>query len=238
MEFCYTAIVLKKRKVGETDRLYILYTREGGKVQAIARGVRKPRAKLAGHLETFNRGSIVVARSRGLGTITSAVADWYGEHLKSDSRALLEVARAVSVFERLVDVGERDGGLFGLLRSFLETADRMVQSGESGRAMLLAQAFLFQVLGRLGYQIEVARSAVTGESLQSGCRYVFGFDAGGIVEAELSGTLQHTIPISENAIKLLRLFRSQSLVSIVKVRTDEVFIHETRRILDGLLGWI
>ncbi len=58
MEYRYTAIVLGKKEVGETDRLYTFYTREQGKVRVVAKGVRKPEAKLAGQLE--NLSSVLV----------------------------------------------------------------------------------------------------------------------------------------------------------------------------------
>lgn len=236
MEFCYTAIVLRKKEIGETDRLYTLYTRESGKVQAVARGVRKAKAKLAGHLETLNRGSVVVMRSRGTGTITSAVADHYRISLKNNSVALSIVLGAVRMFERLVDVNERDEALFMILEDFLDTADRLVGAELADRTELLAQAFLFQTLGRLGYRIEAQRSVMTGVTLVAGGRYCFRFDEGGVAEYE-SG-LSNAVLISENAIKLLRLFLGHSVRSLAKVQADGVVLAETRRILEGMLKWI
>lgn len=48
------AIVLKRENIFEADRVYYLYTEDFGKARAIAGGVRKIKAKLAGHLEPFN----------------------------------------------------------------------------------------------------------------------------------------------------------------------------------------
>ena len=48
-------IVLRHVEVGEADRILTLYTLEYGKVQAIAKGVRKLRSRKAGHLEPFSR---------------------------------------------------------------------------------------------------------------------------------------------------------------------------------------
>ena len=65
MEYRYTAIVLKKREIGETDRLYTFMTREGGKVRAKAVGVRKSEAKLASSLETLMLSDIAIVRGKG-----------------------------------------------------------------------------------------------------------------------------------------------------------------------------
>jgi len=68
----YTAIILASRDANEVNRLYIIYTLEQGLVKAVAKGVRKPAAKLAGHLEPGTLTEIYVARSRGMGQITGA----------------------------------------------------------------------------------------------------------------------------------------------------------------------
>ncbi|HVN15979.1 MAG TPA: DNA repair protein RecO, partial [Anaerolineales bacterium] len=51
--FRMEAIVLRHGDWGEADRLLTLYTREQGKVRAIAKGARKLTSRKAGHLEPF-----------------------------------------------------------------------------------------------------------------------------------------------------------------------------------------
>ena len=55
-------IILQRSDWGEADRLITIYTRELGKIRSIAKGVRKPRSRKAGHLEPFTRSSLLVAR--------------------------------------------------------------------------------------------------------------------------------------------------------------------------------
>jgi len=62
-----TAIILSSRDINEYDRLYIMYTLEQGLVKAVAKGVRKSTAKLAGHLEPATLSEVYVARSKGWG---------------------------------------------------------------------------------------------------------------------------------------------------------------------------
>ena len=75
MELRYNAIVLRKKEVGEMDRLYTLYTDTGGKLQVVAKGVRKPEAKLAGQLENLTLVQVIIAKGRGAGRIAGAVAE-------------------------------------------------------------------------------------------------------------------------------------------------------------------
>ena len=53
------AIVLRRTDFGEADRIVNLLT-PGGKVSAMARGVRKPKSKLAGGIEFFALNEVVL----------------------------------------------------------------------------------------------------------------------------------------------------------------------------------
>lgn len=59
------AIVLRRRPLGEADRVLTLYTMEWGKLSAVARGVRKTTSRLAGRLEPFSYVEMLLAQGRG-----------------------------------------------------------------------------------------------------------------------------------------------------------------------------
>ena len=60
------AVVLRHADWGEADRILTLYTREQGKVRAVAKGARKMRSRKAGHLEPFTHITLQLARARDL----------------------------------------------------------------------------------------------------------------------------------------------------------------------------
>jgi DNA repair protein RecO (recombination protein O) len=64
------AIIIKKVKLGEADRILTVYTPQLGKIRAIAKGVRRPKSKMAGHLELLTHSLVSLARGRNLDTIT------------------------------------------------------------------------------------------------------------------------------------------------------------------------
>jgi hypothetical protein len=66
------AVVLRHSDYGEADRLLTLYTREQGKLRAIAKGVRKIQSRKAGHLEPFTRVALMLARGHDLWIVTQA----------------------------------------------------------------------------------------------------------------------------------------------------------------------
>src|SRR5512136_1830003 len=70
--FRVEAVVLRHADWGEADRILTLYTRERGKVRAIAKGARKIRSRKAGHLEPFTRVTLQLAKGRDLLIVTQA----------------------------------------------------------------------------------------------------------------------------------------------------------------------
>jgi DNA repair protein RecO (recombination protein O) len=66
------AIVLRARPLGEADRVYTLLTRLRGKVDAVAKGVRRPRSSMAGRLEPLAEVRVALHKGRSLDVITEA----------------------------------------------------------------------------------------------------------------------------------------------------------------------
>lgn len=64
--------VLRGRNLGEADRIYTLFTAERGKLDAIAKGVRRSKSRLAGKLEFLAEAALTLHRGRALDVIVSA----------------------------------------------------------------------------------------------------------------------------------------------------------------------
>ncbi|MFZ2300136.1 MAG: DNA repair protein RecO [Candidatus Moraniibacteriota bacterium] len=238
MELRYNAIVLRKKEVGETDRLYTLYTEEQGKVQLVAKGVRKSEAKLAGQLETLMQGLVIVVKGRGTGKIAGAVAEKNFLNLRTDVDILKRVLEAVNIFERLVEWDEPDAELFRLLADYLVLADDLAREGKGERIPLLTGGFLFQLFAHLGYRIETGACAISGEKLQSGEQHFFSPSAGGILAGEHSRDTDHAFPVSENTIKLIRLFLGNRLGALTRVQADPQELREIQQVATRFFQWI
>ncbi|MDO8566467.1 MAG: DNA repair protein RecO [Candidatus Moranbacteria bacterium] len=237
MELRYNAIVLKKKEVGETDRLYMLYTLEQGKIQLVAKGVRKSEAKLAGQLETLMQGLVIVVKGRGTGKIAGAVAEKNFPHLRTDVDVLKRVLETVNIFNRLVDFDEPDKELFQLLSMYLTLANDLAKEKKE-KVLLLTEGFLFQLFAHLGYRIETGVCAVSGEKLHSGEQHFFSPSAGGMLMGEHSYDTKNAFPVSENTIKLLRLFLGNRLESLSRVQVDSRELREVEQVATRFYQWI
>jgi DNA repair protein RecO (recombination protein O) len=238
MEYRYTAIILKKKEIGETDRLYTVYTKEAGKLKLVARGVRKQEAKLASQLETMNLVSLSVQRGRGQGKIAGAIAEESFLAIRRDEASVFEILRVLDIMDRLVGLEEQDESLFSLLERFLRTADRLIMQGKSEKVPLLLHTFRFHVFAELGYQIEAGVCAATGERLDVNDRLFFSPAAGGVITSLAAGTVPQAIPMSVESVKLIRIILSNALESITKIAPEKRTVQELALATTRFIDWI
>jgi DNA repair protein RecO (recombination protein O) len=93
--------VLRSRNLGEADRIYTLFTRLHGKVDAVGKGVRRTKSPLGGRLELLTESTMTFHKGRSLDIITSAVtvkSHWLGLTEPRTLAAASLVAEIVDMF--------------------------------------------------------------------------------------------------------------------------------------------
>ena len=136
-------IVLSERAVGEADRIYSILTRDLGKLQARAIGVRKNTSKLRGNIEPFSLSSISFVKGKDYWRLTSA------QFLQNIS-ALPSVARPFSLIEKLVQGEEPHPELFDAIeQTVLFYPERSRGAPESDEMFEIR--LVSQILFHLGY---------------------------------------------------------------------------------------
>jgi DNA repair protein RecO (recombination protein O) len=92
--------VLRARNLGEADKIFTLFTRSSGKVDAVGKGVRRTKSTLGGRMQLLTESTMTLHRGRSLDIITSAVtvrSHWSG---LTEPRALA----AASLIAEIVDM--------------------------------------------------------------------------------------------------------------------------------------
>lgn len=234
MEYRYTAIILEKQEVGETDRLYTLYTKEAGKQRVVAKGVRKATAKLAGGLETMNLATVNVVRGRGTGKIVGACAEEYYGTIRTRFLVYQEVVGILARLARLTETDEADERIFDLLTEWLGLVN-ICETEE--QALFLCQAFLCKLYALLGYALHTATCQATGEKLAKTERYLFDPQQGGFVAAGVPTRSPQAFLVSQEVIVLVRALLGNTLTGILKVRDASKYGAELRRIQEQFFVW-
>lgn len=172
------AIVLRSIRYGEADRILHLYSRDRGRLGAIAKGARKPKSRFGGRLEPFFRLDLVLHEGRSdLLTVTSATTvDGY-PRLRSSGPALSAGARACDAVLRLLDAAEPNPPAYNLLCRYLSLLDEPAPQ-EPAAGLETALAFRLKLALVAGFAPELASCTSCGEA-----EHLVGFSgsAGGVV---------------------------------------------------------
>ena len=237
MEYRYTGIILSKRDIGETDRIYTIYTLEGGKIRSLAKGVRKPHAKLASSLENITLADVTIIRSRGMGKITGSIVENNFSSLKRDCDALLETFSGLSVFEKMIDFENPDSKVFLLLKEYLEIVDICASASDHEKQTLIRLGFIIKLLDLLGYAIEVETCVSCGEKLSEKSLCFSSQHGGALCENCAKDNSSCALPVKANTIKMLRLFLKNNMQALVKIKAAQNDCDSVRMVVDDFLRW-
>jgi len=169
-------VVLRSIRYGEADRILHLYTAERGRVNAIAKGSRRPKSRFGGRLEPFFRLDLILHEGRSeLCTVTGAATiDGYPA-LRADGDAIDAAARGCDAVLRLLDSAEPNRAAYGLLCRYLALLDRRAGAGAGADAdadrtaaagadrHAVGLAFRLKLLLAAGFAPELATCARCGE---------------------------------------------------------------------------
>src|SRR3989338_2022811 len=92
-------IVLKRRNLGEADRILTVFTLQKGKISVLAKGVRRITSRRAGNVELLNRSAMYLYPAKSFFILTEAESFNTFQKLKDD---LILSATAFHIIE-LVD---------------------------------------------------------------------------------------------------------------------------------------
>ena len=141
-------IVIRTQKLGEADRIITLFTREHGRVRAVAKGVRRTKSKFGARLEPASHVDIQLYTGKTFDVVTQVEAvENYGDAISSDyqkwtiASSILEAAERFSANE-----GEPAIQQFLLLSGALKAL-----AHESHDPSLILDAYLLRSLSIAGY---------------------------------------------------------------------------------------
>lgn len=161
------AIVLRTHRLGEADKVASLFTRQLGRLRAVAAGAQRPKSRYGGTLEplSYVRLWLFERENRDLLRLNSAELIESFFEMQKDYRVQVAAQYIAEVTERFLperDVNER---AFRLLVAVLQALKR---SGEVNRPLLYFDYWLLR-LG--GFLPDLDRCSACGRSLEEGNGY-------------------------------------------------------------------
>ncbi|HEX5368065.1 MAG TPA: DNA repair protein RecO [Dehalococcoidia bacterium] len=225
------AIVLRQRKLGEADKIVTLYTSHQGKVDAVAKGVRRTKSRLAGHLEPLTLGSYLLAEGRELDIVTQAETVEAFPGLRADLDRVSRGLYCAELVDRLTPDRSEGNPTFRLLEQTLRYLNDAEQFD------LAVRRFELKLLDELGYRPSLAECAVCHQRLEPRDNY-WSADAGGAVCLRCDDSSLRLAPLSLNALKLLRLLERSPFEDAARVRVSAGLGSELERCLGDYVRYV
>lgn len=225
------ALVLKRRPFGEADRLVTLLTPDHGKIDAIAKGARKPASKKTGHVELFTRTDVLIASGRELGILTQAEMIEPYIAIRED---LIRGAYANYAAELLdhftLDSDFVSPELFILLDA---TFERLCADDDPRRVI---RYYELHLLNDVGFRPELQNCVVMQEAVQAEDQF-FSYDSGGAVSPEGANHTAGLVPLPLNTLKLLRHMQRSTYDQVAALRISNKLHADAERIMLGYIRY-
>lgn len=226
-------VVLRRHDLGEADRLTTVYTREYGKVRLVAKGVRRPRSRKAGHLEPFTRVALLIARGRELDIITQVetIDDYPG--LRENLTQLGQASYISELLDRFsVEEGEGNYVQYELL---LKSLERLTQEGFEPRSVVLY--FELRLLDLVGYRPELFRCVNCGSEIRPEDQF-FSSHQGGILCPNCGREKRNVHLVSLAGLKVLRHYQRSSYETAAAPRVSKELFDEVDQLLEHYINYL
>jgi len=225
------AIIIKKTKLGEAGRILTLLTPHLGKIQGVAKGVRKSKSKLSGHLELITHSQITLARGRNIDTIIGSQTINSFLEIKSDLTFLSYALYFSELVNLFAAENAENHSLFNL---FLNTLKRL---SHSTNYELVRRYFEVQLLGAVGYRPQL-RQCVSCHKQLIGNHNTFSSLDGGVLCPTCSSNRPYGYYISAGCLEAFNLLQEKEYTALCSYQIKPSVYQELNLILSSYLRYL
>lgn len=225
------AVVLRHADWGEADRLLWLFSREQGKLRAVAKGARKLLSRKAGHLQPFTRAALMLARGHDLWIVTQAeTVDAYlplGQDLVRTAYA----AYTVELIDRFTYEEGENTLLYQLL---VETLARIAAEADAFWAVRYLEVHLLDLLG---FRPEMFECVNCRQAIQPQDQF-FSLQRGGVMCPHCGSAEPGARAVSLDALRYLRHFQRSTYSAAHRASVAQPIRLEMEALLQQYLTYL
>jgi len=210
-------IVLKKNIHREFNEIFVVYTKDSGKIEIMGRGTKKPLAKLASHLQIFDLVDIEFVLGKKFKTLTGA------NLIKNTGVS----AARISFFDFLDDIigpDDVDESIWNLILDFIsQDTDSLTNS-----------FFKFCLISLAGFSPDLRNCNSCKRTLKEKDHF-FSFKERGIICGNCAlKNDSMAFPILSSTIKIMRVFKKQNKDLMMKLKLSKKELNDLERTLEYL----
>ncbi|HEY8343951.1 MAG TPA: DNA repair protein RecO [Bacillota bacterium] len=216
-------IVLRSRPFGEADKVLTILSKEHGKLEAVAKGARRPRSRLVGAAQPFSYLKILLFTGRSLDQLSQAEIVKSFSTLRDDLTKMAYASYWSELADSFLPWREPNPELFLFFLAGLVVLERAEDP------VLISRAFELRLLSYLGYLPTLDTCARCGVPLETGEKKAVGAgfspEEGGLIcDRCLPELLMNPVSLSAQEILIMKNLLTTDLrrVSQLKISPDTI----------------
>lgn len=216
--------VLKSKKYGETDSLLTIFTRKLGKINAIAKGVQRPKSTLMAGVQPFCYSDFVLYRGRSLYTVSQCEPKEIFYKIREDIKKLSYGAYIVELIDAVTNEGQTNNRLFNLLGKTLYLLTKPEIEVDT-----IVRSYEIHFLNYSGFKPEFNRCVNCGK--EQSTSWKFSPQEGGILCNQCIQQDPYSMKISDMTLRLARYLQSRDIVEIQKLKINKSLNDALKKLL-------
>jgi DNA repair protein RecO (recombination protein O) len=224
-------IILNKFNYRENDRLFIIFTDKFGKIEVLARGVKKIKSKMAPHLVPFSIVRLTIIPGKNYYQLIGAEIFKNFLNLKENLVRIVLASYCLEVVDQLTKIGQNDLRIMKLLFELFEILNRKEKVGFLKLRYLIG-IFVFKFLSYLGFAPELFFCTNCRKEILLDQNNFFNIKRGGLVCEDCR---KEGILVSKESIKILRITLEDDIEKISRLDFNEKIFKEIINVTDKFL---
>jgi DNA repair protein RecO (recombination protein O) len=232
------AIILKKTQFAETNEVVAFYSREKGKMRAMARATKSAKSKLAFGLQSLFLTELELVEGRGNApTITGVKVLDAHAGLRGSSEKIATVFIATELILKATADEQPNEKLFDLFSDFLSYVSTTEFAGDKIKSIW---RFIFDLLSLIGFKAQLDECVICGKKIAGETKLNFSSKLGGVVCSDCFDKIAavDTVPISESARVTLNSTQLSNIAVFEYVDKGSATDKELRILAENFVNYI
>ncbi|MDG2101261.1 MAG: DNA repair protein RecO [Dehalococcoidia bacterium] len=218
------SIVLKVYDFGEADRIFTLLSPLNGIIRVVAKGIRKPKSRMGGHIDVMSKVNAYISLGENLSNLSQVeMIDNYSL-LKKDLSVISIGFYLLELCEKFSVENDPNNDIYQHLSL---TLDLLLSSSNKN---ILIRWFEINLLIISGFLPELYTCLISGEKLSEG-DHLFSSINGGLVDKKFATSTDNYILMDKNSIKSLRFLSNNSWSDVEKIKIPNNSLEKLRIVM-------
>lgn len=226
-----TGIILRRSDFREYDSRILVYTLEHGLLDLVVRGTKRPRSKMAGHIEPLNLANLMIAPGKHYDYAAAVVATHTWPQVKNDYLCNVIAQKASAHLARILKPGICDRELLKQLADLLFT----LPVARHQDIDYWVSLFKIKTLSHLGFRPRLSACAQCGGAI--GPKAEFNF-ADSTLYCSSCASHYHSLTLSPELVKLLQDILKHEYKILANFKINSPLSKELKNFTDKYQQWL